>query len=332
MPARALIQLNESCNLRCAHCSQSAPHESIPSPLLDRDDVFALLKKLKQTGLQAVRFTGGDPFLYRSLEDVTRGAAAMGLRVSLITNGQVLAQWPEQRIDALGASEIIVSFYSPSAAEHERRCGLKGSFDQAWTAIEKLARTSVAPRIYLLLPVSEMNALSGFMARAADANVRSTKIMQVFAQGRATKWAAGERLANDDLSSVVAIVRAQRAISERMAVAINIFGDQMQTVASLGLSLPRDTGCHMGLLDEWTVSGRGEVLPCCLYLDRERRSVLSIDKEETFDQWKQWDRDRSVRWATSGEATSAKSLSWCPVLDPPEPASAFVCPLTFIEL
>ena len=73
------VSLTDRCNLRCTYCMPAAGLEWIPTEQsLDDAEVIRLVKLgVEKLGVRSVRFTGGEPLLRRSLEDIVAAAKQM---------------------------------------------------------------------------------------------------------------------------------------------------------------------------------------------------------------------------------------------------------------
>lgn len=85
------VSLTDRCNLRCSYCM---PAEGLSwlagQELLTFDELTRLLRlAVTRLGITNIRFTGGEPLLYRDLERVIAFAAALTPRpeIALTTNG-----------------------------------------------------------------------------------------------------------------------------------------------------------------------------------------------------------------------------------------------------
>ena len=98
------VSLTDRCNLRCTYCMPAEGLDWLPGDdLLSPDELSRACCGLAVTrlGITSVRFTGGEPLLYRGLEDVIAATAALRPRpeIALTTNGVGLAaagrtRWP----------------------------------------------------------------------------------------------------------------------------------------------------------------------------------------------------------------------------------------------
>jgi len=100
------VSLTDRCNLRCTYCMPAEGLDWLPGDeLLSRDELTHLLDlAVTRLGITSVRFTGGEPLLYKGLEDVVAATAALRPRpeIALTTNGVGLAR----RADALAAAGL----------------------------------------------------------------------------------------------------------------------------------------------------------------------------------------------------------------------------------
>ena len=114
------VSLTDRCNLRCTYCMPAEGLDWLPGEdLLTFDELTRLLRlAVTRLGVTSVRFTGGEPLLYRRLEDVVAATGRLQPRpeIALTTNGVGLAQRARGLADA-GLDRVNVSLDSVNA-EH----------------------------------------------------------------------------------------------------------------------------------------------------------------------------------------------------------------------
>jgi GTP 3',8-cyclase len=100
------VSLTDRCNLRCTYCMPAAGLDWLPGEeLLSFDELTRLVRlAVTRLGVTSVRFTGGEPLLYRRLEDVVTATARLRPRpeIALTTNGVGL----ERRARGLAAAGL----------------------------------------------------------------------------------------------------------------------------------------------------------------------------------------------------------------------------------
>jgi len=100
------VSLTDRCNLRCTYCMPAEGLAWLPAgEVLSFDELTRLLRlAVTRLGVSTIRFTGGEPLLYRRLEDVVAATARLHPRpeIALTTNGVGLAP----RAGALAAAGL----------------------------------------------------------------------------------------------------------------------------------------------------------------------------------------------------------------------------------
>ncbi|WP_233120577.1 GTP 3',8-cyclase MoaA [Boudabousia liubingyangii] len=109
------VSLTDRCNLRCTYCMPAEGMDWLPSPeVLTDDELLRLIRiAVEDLGVNKIRFTGGEPLLRRSLEDIiSRTAALEGPdghpEISLTTNALGLDKRAQALKDA-GLQRVNVS-------------------------------------------------------------------------------------------------------------------------------------------------------------------------------------------------------------------------------
>ena len=89
------VSLTDRCNLRCTYCMPAEGLDWLPGQdLLTPDELTRLLRlAVTRLGITSIRFTGGEPLLYRGLEHIITATARLAPRpeIALTTNGVGLA-------------------------------------------------------------------------------------------------------------------------------------------------------------------------------------------------------------------------------------------------
>jgi len=106
------VSLTDRCNLRCTYCMPARGLDWLPAvDLLSFGELARLLRlAVTRLGIRRIRFTGGEPLLYRRLEDVIAATARLQPRpeIALTTNGVGLAQ-RARALRAAGLDRVNVS-------------------------------------------------------------------------------------------------------------------------------------------------------------------------------------------------------------------------------
>ena len=114
------VSLTDRCNLRCTYCMPAEGLAWLPAEdLLTFDELTRLLHlAVTRLGITSVRFTGGEPLLYRRLEEMVAATAQLDPRpeIALTTNGVGLAGRAQTLADA-GLNRVNVSLDTVDPAQ-----------------------------------------------------------------------------------------------------------------------------------------------------------------------------------------------------------------------
>jgi radical SAM protein with 4Fe4S-binding SPASM domain len=124
---KALVQITERCNLHCAHCFVSAVREGKDIPRTSMRDL--VLPRLAQARVRRLTLTGGEPFAHPDVLGIVEDARALGMSVTLCTNGTLIEPESLDALAALGGVRLNVSLDGFSRQSHGRFRGAPDSFE-----------------------------------------------------------------------------------------------------------------------------------------------------------------------------------------------------------
>lgn len=118
-PRSVRVSLTDRCDLACVYCRPSR-HDGYLESRLDEASWSAMLEGLAKAGVRRIRFTGGEPLLFRPLERVIARAAELGFEdIALTTNATTLAE-RAAALRAAGLMRITISLDSLDEARFAR--------------------------------------------------------------------------------------------------------------------------------------------------------------------------------------------------------------------
>ena len=171
IPSRVYLDLTNACQLRCRHCCTSSgrPHEDE----LTLGEILDLLDQIHAMGVRSVVFSGGEPMLHPRLRTILHHSRALGLAVTVLTNGLLMNQRWAALFAELGVRAKL-SLDGTTAPTHDWLRG-RGTFDATLAALKTLLAAR-APDVTVHYTVHRLNfrelpRLPSLLARLGVSNV-----------------------------------------------------------------------------------------------------------------------------------------------------------------
>lgn len=185
-PRFVVWELTLRCNMRCRHCGSDAGttrgNELSPEEALQLCDELGALKCERLTLL------GGEPFLRKDWEAITKRLQEAGVRVNVITNGWLTASREfVQRIKDAGLTTFAISIDGVREQHDALRCQ-PGSFDRIMKSYD-LANEIGGLRLAAVTTITKLVAtqLEELYAILVDKGVKLWQLQIVTPQGRMAK-------------------------------------------------------------------------------------------------------------------------------------------------
>jgi MoaA/NifB/PqqE/SkfB family radical SAM enzyme len=167
---RCEILTGGRCNFRCQYCRRAG------GPDADPRNIESVLQLWIADGLQAVRFSGGEPTLWPHLESMVAFAGKYIPRVAISTNGS--APWKTyERLLTAGANDFSVSLDACCSSDGKR---MSGGIDGAWECVvENIRRLSAATYVSVGVVITEENeaSVADIVRFAAGLSVRDIRVI-----------------------------------------------------------------------------------------------------------------------------------------------------------
>lgn len=194
-PDIVFLELTRRCNLRCTHCLNDSGKPL--STELTHEQRNALLDDFCASGVQEVRFTGGEPLLITHLFDYIAKIRINGLRASLGTNGTLIDATVARNLFEVGLNLAVVSV-DGLEMQHNRIRG-PATFQKTIGGIELLRQFHIPVRVNMVATKSNLSDVPSVAQYFYDRNV-PIMIRRLIPSGRATD--TREMLSTEDYDSL----------------------------------------------------------------------------------------------------------------------------------
>lgn len=138
---KALIQIDERCNLRCVHCFVSATEQG--QTMAHQDIITKVIPGLAACRVDRVTLTGGEPTIHPRFLNVVRAFRRAGMGVGVCTNATTLTDREITELAEIGGVHCNVSLDGFRPESHGRFRGDRESFHTTIATVKKLAAAGV---------------------------------------------------------------------------------------------------------------------------------------------------------------------------------------------
>lgn len=173
--ARCEILLGARCNLRCGYC------RGVGGPDADPSEVARTIDAWISDGLQAVRFSGGEPTLWPQLVEAVAKASKRIPRVAISTNGSAPWSVYQKLLDA-GANDFSVSLDACCAADGDTMAGVRGQWGEVVENIRRLAAQTYTT-VGIVLTEQNVAKLADTVRLAAGLGVADIRVIPAAQHG-----------------------------------------------------------------------------------------------------------------------------------------------------
>jgi len=148
-PFIVMFNVTQRCNLRCSYCFGQYYSDTKELSLGQASEI---LSELYSLGAKRLGLTGGEPLLYKDVDNLIKFAVELGFDVGLNSNGILVPK----HLSALSLlSNLSISLDGASPEINDRYRG-KGSFEKAMQGVEAAHETGIP--LYLCCTLTDANA------------------------------------------------------------------------------------------------------------------------------------------------------------------------------
>ena len=168
---RCEVVLSSRCNFKCPYCRRVGGDD------LPFEDAVRLITLWGKDNLRAVRFSGGEPMLYRGLDKLVCLSHNLGMEwVAISSNGSVAWERYQKMID-LGVNDFSISLDACCAEDGDKMSGgIKGAWNKVVENIRKCAE-QVYTTVGVVLTADNLSSVNDIISFAASLGVSDIRII-----------------------------------------------------------------------------------------------------------------------------------------------------------
>ena len=252
---RAEMILTDRCNFHCPYCRPLRPEIRGDISLEQAQYTLALWIN---GGLKNVRFSGGEPLMYKGLGDLIMQAKTGNVeRIALSTNGSFPLHTYRRIID-LGVNDLSISLDACCASTGERMCGgVKCAWERVVKNIEALSKLTYVT-VGVVLTEDNINQVADIIRFADGLGVADIRVISAAQFNKPIEALAS---IGDDILNRHPILK-YRVNNFRNGLAIRGIKDSDSNRCSIAL-------------DDMAVAGKWH-FPCIIYLREQGNPIGEV--------------------------------------------------------
>lgn len=168
---RAEFILTSRCNFTCEYCASVGGDDQ---PLAE---VMEQLQLLIKHNLQAVRFSGGEPTLYKGLEQLVKAAKDGGVKhIAVSTNGYSSLEQYKHLVEC-GVNDFSISLDACCAEVGDMMAGgIKGAFNKITSNIKELSKLTYVT-VGIVTTDENIDSINDIIKLADDLGVADIRVI-----------------------------------------------------------------------------------------------------------------------------------------------------------
>ena len=181
------LQINNACNLACAHCLVSSGPGGIPG--MESEELLAAIDAAGALGIERVYITGGEPFLRRDIFDIAKHITEThGCELILLTNATLFAGRVREQLASLARDKVKFQV-SLDGARPETNDPVRGAgtFVKVLDGARILSGLGFDVSLTTVTTTENLNELPQITRIARNVGARSQHLMWSHRRGRASE-------------------------------------------------------------------------------------------------------------------------------------------------
>ncbi len=174
-----VLNLSQKCPLRCVYCYSSS---TIEGGELKEDDIEILVRNISELSPRLVILSGGEPLLYKHIEELLTQLGRYGIRMVVSSNGMFLNENIISIVKKYNIDYVGISLDIPSREDSKIRQG--SSFNRIVDAIKLLRNSDIDTGIRMTLTWANIYTIEEMLRFCKRHNVGRLCIYHLVPSGR----------------------------------------------------------------------------------------------------------------------------------------------------
>lgn len=199
------IEVTYKCPLACIHCSSDAYSDN---PMeISYEKCKEIIEQAKELGVNEIAFSGGEPLIYKYIDDIISLTHNYGIKTCIYTSGNISnIEKRFERLKNAGLDKAVFSLYSYISENHERITRIYGSFEKTICSIKECIKDGINTEVHFVAVSQTYRELNQVAVLCKEIGVNKISVLRFVPQGRGSLYSQGI-LNKDQNLELIKIIR-----------------------------------------------------------------------------------------------------------------------------
>lgn len=203
---RVFWEITRRCNLNCIHCQ--IDKSTYQEPALNR--LKKLIQELSLLQVGKLKITGGEPLLYKNIQDIISYATENGLEIDITSNGTLINEKVAKDLKKCGVDSVSISLNGHSETIHDKIQGEFHAFERSLNGIQALKKHEIDVDVNSIVCKINYEYLDNMIDFVHDLSVRSLNLIGLFWKGKAAINRTSLELNQKEIEHCYRVVQQKR--------------------------------------------------------------------------------------------------------------------------
>jgi len=250
-------ELTLKCNMKCKHCGSIAGQ--CRTKELTTKEALNLCEELKQLKIKNVGITGGEAILRYDWAIIVKKLRALGIKVSILSNGWEINDDIIRQFKELGVSMIAISIDGGASQTHDYIRGMPGSFNKCIKTLIQLKKQNISTTVVTTVHKGNITELP----KLKDILIGKTDVWQLQIAVPFGRFPKDQLLSKEEYYSLAMFIAATRRKISRKRLIIHgahSIGYHSNIIRNTMVN-PIWAGCQAGI-STMAIQSNGNVKGC----------------------------------------------------------------------
>lgn len=303
------IEVTYRCPLACVHCSSEADEYNTHE--MTKDTCLEIIEQAVQMGVQSVAISGGEPLIWKGLEEAIQLCGRYGIDTTIYTSGNcdsIDAKF--KALSEAGLHRAVFSLYSPQKEEHIRITRKRNSYSNTMAAISACLDYGIVPEIHFVALSSNYHKLPDLVKLAQSIGVSTISVLRFVPQGRGELIEKKETLSREQNKELIRMINE---IRKSLGSHFNI-----RTGSPFNVLMLNENPKCMAADDRMIVAPDLTIYPCDAFKQIDAADICKPVVASTLD-----GNSLELCWKDSSYLNTVRAANLQKVVDPCKSCSAY---------